>query len=260
VARAHHAFYRRIAVDWNALVHKLLVEVPARLYRDGCLRMAVTAFFGVFAACALLGWYDPELVERYLGEDHVGSLREMYSQPVDNREVGMGAFMSSFYIFNNVGISLACFASGVFLGVGSLIYLVYNGVVLGLSFGYMATVDPATRSHFFEFVTAHGPFELFGIALAGAAGMRLGLGLVVRDGSSRLDSFKRSAARAFPILAVAALFVACAAPIEGFISPSALPLFAKRSVAVLCTLVILAYLVVLGPLGRRRLDAEGAAP
>lgn len=166
--------------------------------------------------------------------------------------------MGGFYIFNNVGIALACFASGIFAGLGSLVWLVFNGLYLGLIFGYMAGTSDPTRAHFFEFVSAHGPFELTGIALAGAAGLRLGLGMMVTRGLPRLDSLRRSAMEALPILTVAAVFVAAAAPIEAFVSPSALPLLAKRALMFFCASLVLLYLVGLGARGRRILAARAA--
>ena len=53
-------------------------------------------------------------------------------------------------------------------------------IVLGAAFGHMGTVEQ--RDNFFQFVTAHGPFELTAIVLSAAAGMRLGFSLVDTHG------------------------------------------------------------------------------
>ena len=255
VAQAHLRFYRRITASWRRLARMLLVEVPARLYGDSCLRVALIAFYGTFLGAAALGWARPEMAGVFVGDDQLANLRDMYSDAPHGRSTDEAAMMGGFYIFNNVGIALACFASGIFAGVGSLVWLVFNGLYLGLCFGYMAGVEDPTRAHFFEFVSAHGPFELTGIALAGAAGLRLGLGLVVRRGLPRLDALRRSAAEAVPVMAVAGLLVALAAPIEAFVSPSSLPLAGKRALMVLCTIVILVYLIGIGGRARRTVAA-----
>ncbi|MBA3699024.1 MAG: stage II sporulation protein M [Planctomycetes bacterium] len=246
VARAHLRFYRRLSLSWRHISQQVLVEVPGRLYGDGCLRTALLAFYGTFFLSALLGWANPEAAQAYLSEGMVDDLKEMYADPPNKRSVEQGGMMYGFYISNNVGITLACFASGIFAGIGSLLWLAANGVFLGFCFGYMATVDASTKLHFFEFVTAHGPFELTGIALGGAAGLRLGLGLVRTRGLPRMASLMRSARESVPIIAVAAVLVATAAPIEAFISPSGLPWAAKGVVSLICAALLVFYLVVLG--------------
>lgn len=253
VARSHLRFYRRLSISWQRISHQVLVEVPGRLYGDGCLRTALLAFYGTFLLSALLGWANPEAAQSYLSAGMVDDLKEMYAEPPNKRSAEQGGMMYGFYISNNVGITLACFASGIFAGIGSLLWLAANGVFLGFCFGYMATVDASTRLHFFEFVTAHGPFELTGIALGGAAGLRLGLGLVRTRGLPRLASLMRSARESVPIIAVAAVLVATAAPIEAFVSPSGLPWLAKGAVAVVCASLLVFYLVVLGRRAQGRL-------
>jgi uncharacterized membrane protein SpoIIM required for sporulation len=142
-----------------------------------------------------------------------------------------------------------CFASGIFAGVGSLLFLAFNGIFLGLIFGYMLTVDRETSNHFFEFVSAHGPFELTGIALSGAAGLRMGLGMVATEGRSRLGGLQAAATQAMPILLVAAFLIAAAAPIEAWVSPSSLSLTTKRLVAGACSALLLIYFIILGRKG-----------
>ncbi len=257
VARAHLRFYRRSALAGRRLADLLLVEVPGRLYGDPCLRIAAFAFFGTFTLCALWGLARPEQAVQLLGSEVVDDMREMYAKAPEGREAAQGGLMAGFYIHNNVGIALACFASGIFAGIGSLVWLAANGCFLGLVFGFMATVDASTRAHFFAFVSAHGPFELTGIALAGAAGLRLGLGLVDTRGLTRGAALAASARRALPILGAAALLVAMAAPIEAFVSPSSLPLWAKRSVMVICATLLVLWLGVAGHRGHRILAARG---
>jgi uncharacterized membrane protein SpoIIM required for sporulation len=258
VAKAHLRFYRRVAVPWSRVRELALVRVPAMLYGDGCLRVALLSFFGVFLVSGLLGAFRPDLVQAFVGEDQLADLRDMYAKPPHERTDEIATQMGGFYIFHNVGIALACFASGIFAGIGSLVSLLFNGLSLGLIFGYMWTVEDPTRAHFFEFVSAHGPFELTGITLSGAAGLRLGLGLIATRGLPRIESLRLAATQAVPILAVAAVLVAMAAPIEAFVSPSGLPLAAKRALMALCAAALLAYFVGLGRRGRRLLGRAAA--
>jgi uncharacterized RDD family membrane protein YckC/uncharacterized membrane protein SpoIIM required for sporulation len=254
VALAHRAFHPPASLDRAGFRRLVLVEVPGRLYGDACLRIAVIAFFGTFLLAMLLAAMRPGTAEAVLGAGFVDRLHDMYLTAPQDRSADEAVAMHGFYISNNVGITLACFAAGVFLGVGSLIMLVFNGVVLGMAFGVMLIADDATRQHFFTFVMAHGPCELTGIALGGAAGLRLGLGVVDTGGLPRLEGLRRSAAQALPILGVAAGLVALAAPIEAWVSPSSLPPMAKALVALVTALGLIGYLIVLGARARREVD------
>lgn len=252
VARGHAVLYAQRSGGWRSLGRLLFMEAPARLYRDSCLRVAMVAFFGTFSLAIVAAIIDPGLPAQVLSQPMVDQFEIMYSDSFQDVEPGMGrqaqhgAGATSFYITNNVGIALRCFAAGIVFGLGSLVIMVFNGIVLGLVFGYMVTADEAIRVNFFEFVTAHGPFELVGIALCGAAGLRLGWGMVDGRGLPLARALERSARQAIPILTAGALLVAMAAPIEGFISPSAAPVWFKRAVAVICSALMLAYFMILG--------------
>ena len=124
----------------------------------------------------------------------------MYAEPIDaprkdkEKEGGFrrsDTMMAGFYIQHNTTIGLQCFAWGLFFGLGSLYELLSNGMILGTVFGHMA-VSPNARN-FFTFVTAHGPFELTAIVFSGAAGLRLGSGLIDTQGQTRLASLRREA-------------------------------------------------------------------
>src|SRR5205085_1596178 len=151
---------------------------------------------------------------------------------------------------HNTGIGLQCFAYGLLLGVGGLFAIAFNGVFLGAVFGFMTTV-PA-RTNFFNFVTAHGPFELTAIVFSGAAGMRLGFALVSTGGLRRTESLRLAARQAMPTMGAAMVMFSLAAMIEGFISPSGLPYLVKAGVAIVSTILILAYVVGLGLRGSPR--------
>lgn len=251
VGRAHHRFYRRLALPLARIRALVLEDVPRRLRGDWCLRVACVAFFGTFLLGLAIGWAAPAVAAAYVGQDQIDDMREMYAEAPRGRTADEAGAMSGFYVNNNVGIALACFASGIFLGVGSLVWLAGNGAFLGLIFGIMIGGEEPMRSHFLEFVSAHGPFELFGITLAGAAGLRLGLGLFRTRGLTRAASLRHAAREAAPVLAVAGVLVALAAPIEAFVSPSSLPLWSKRAVMLMCAAALIAYVAVLGR-GRHR--------
>jgi uncharacterized membrane protein SpoIIM required for sporulation len=110
--------------------------------------------------------------------------------------------------------------------------------------------------NFYTFVTAHSSFELTAIVLSGAAGLRLGWGLVDTQGQSRLSSLRREAANALPALGAAVVLFVLAALVEGYVSASPLPYTAKAAVAILSATAIIAYLT-LGGRGEQHAEDRG---
>ena len=246
VGRAHNAVYRSQGFRWSDWAAMIFDEVPRRLRADPLLRVAAMVFWGLFLVTALVGAADLDFVNRVVGERQVESMESMYDSPPDSaeRQGRNDAVMSGFYIYHNAGIGLSCYAWGLVFGLGSLGVLASNAIQLGAIFGHMATVPQA--GHFFTFVTAHGPFELTAIVFAGAAGLRLGSGLIVTHGQSRLASLRREASRSLPTVGVAVLLFILAAFLEGFVSASPLPYWSKAAIAVVTAGLLVIYLFALG--------------
>ena len=64
--------------------------------------------------------------------------------------------MAGFYVWNNVGIAFRCFATGALFGLGSVFYLVYNGLVLGTIEGHLWARGMAGRSRTSRSATHRG--------------------------------------------------------------------------------------------------------
>ncbi|MBV8270149.1 MAG: stage II sporulation protein M, partial [Planctomycetaceae bacterium] len=232
---------------------------PRQLRSDPAPRLAAAVFWGAFLICALVSAARPEFAPKVVGEDFVEAMDAMYAEPIDvlhkDKEKASGfrrsdTMMAGFYIEHNTTIGLQCFAWGLFFGLGSLYELLSNGLILGTVFGHMA-VSPNARN-FFTFVTAHGPFELTAIVFAGAAGLRLGSGLIDTRGQTRLASLRREARCALPIVGASVVLFILAALLEGFVSASSLPYGAKAGIALACAALLVAYLA----LGGRRTSSD----
>ena len=179
-----------------------------------------------------------------LGKDGMTQLEENFSTPIEGRDSNASSAMVGFYIQHNTGIGLQCFALGLIYAVPGLFVLVTNGLQIGTAFGYMSIMPQ--RQNFFHFVTAHGPFELTAVVLSAAAGMRMGFALIRTDGQTRGASLRKAASEAMPIVCAAMLLFALAGLIEAFLSPSKAPYQIKALVAVLSSMLLMFYFVVLG--------------
>ena len=270
VARAHHLVYRATGFQFRDLGRALFYTAPRRLRHDPALRLAALVFWGVFLFAAVLSAGRPDFATRVLSEQFVESVDHMYAQPVNApRHDGLernDTAMTGFYIQHNTSIGLQCFAWGILFGLGSLYQLFSNGLIFGTLFGYMTTRPHG--ANFFEFVTAHSAFELTAIIVASSAGMRLGWGLIATQGQSRLSSLRREAANALPGVGVAVVLFVLAALVEGYVSASSLPYWAKAAVAISSGGIIIAFLALggrggplpaVGPASARPLD-QGALP
>jgi uncharacterized membrane protein SpoIIM required for sporulation len=99
-----------------------------------------------------------------------------------------------------------------------MFYLVYNGIVLGGISAHIVNLDYSVT--FFSFVISHGSFELTAIVLSGAAGLKLGMSLLMPGRRRRLDALKAACIPASRIIAGVALMLLMAAFLEGYWSSS----------------------------------------
>ncbi len=244
---AHNNLYRASRFNPGTWTETILETAPRQIFSDPCVWVATLLFFGLFTIAMVIAYQEtafPQFAAAIVGQEQLEQVEEMYSKPIAG-SLDSYILMAGMYIRHNTGIGLQCFALGILI-IPCLFKLAFNAVALGTIFGYMARPDSAGGDNFLHFVTAHGPFELTAIALAGAAGLRLGVGLFATGGLARIDSLYRSARAAVPIMAASAVLFFLAALTEGFISPSPLPYLIKAAWAVLSSGLISFYFVVLG--------------
>lgn len=248
VARAHNQLYRSRQFDLAAWRRILLEDVPRRIFSDRCVQVAFLLFWLVFVAAAALSADEshwPGFAESLLSAEQIDRLEDNFADPLGGRSSSMNTFMVGFYIQHNMSIGLQCFLGGLLVIPGLLITL-FNAASLGAVFGYMARPDVDAGVNFFEFVMAHGPFELTAIVLSAAAGLRLGISWIDAGGMRRADALGNAAKEVTPLMGAALLLFFLAALIEGFISPSGLPFALKAAVAMISSGLLSAYFIILG--------------
>jgi uncharacterized membrane protein SpoIIM required for sporulation len=125
--------------------------------------------------------------------------------------------MLMFYIGHNVRIDFQCFAGGIFFGLGSVFYLVFNGLMFGMVAGHLTGVGYAHT--FWGFVAGHSGPELIGAVLSGAAGLKIGYALIAPGRLRRREALTEAARGAVRLLYGAAFLTFCAAFVESLWSP-----------------------------------------
>lgn len=245
-ARAHSALYSAAPVRFPAFARLLAVECP-RAVRDNIGYFALA--FTLFYAPLLVGLFSvlqrPEVAFEVLPRSALEGMVSAYSSGFDDgRATGVDAGMAGFYVFNNVGIAFRCFATGIFFGAGSMFFLVYNGLVIGMVTGYV--MHAGHGENILTFMCGHGPFELTAIVIAGAAGLKMGYALVETGGLTRIGSLRTQAPDIARLVVVAAMMLVVAAAVEAFWSPSSLPPPVKWTASAVFTLLVIAYLALAG--------------
>ncbi|HEV8357194.1 MAG TPA: stage II sporulation protein M [Gemmatimonadales bacterium] len=235
VAAGHTALYRDERRTWGRIVEVITRECPAAVVEA---RRYVLLAFTVFMLPALGGYFllrqRPELAPEILPDvilerAEAGAARAERGERYVEVSSEDRPVMASAIIGNNISVAFNCFAGGIFLGVGSLVFLAYNGLAIGATSGHFANAGLA--GYLWTFVLGHGVLELFAIWVAGAAGFLLGRAIVAPGEYTRRDALVLSGRRAIRMIGVVILLLLIAGTIEGLISAGDWPLSARLIVS-----------------------------
>jgi uncharacterized membrane protein SpoIIM required for sporulation len=248
--RAHQQVYRRRGDGLARFKRLVLVDIPQAV-RAQRLYVLVAALLFVVPTLALgyAAYRDPGFILHLLDVQTVQRFDEMYGSTEHalgrERDADTDWQMFGHYIMNNIGIGFQCFASGIFVGLGSVFFLAFNGAFGGVVAGYLTA-----RGHsenFYSFVVTHGAFELTAIVLAGAAGLRLGAALLAPGRLTRLESLKLAAQESIVVVYGVFGLLVIAAGVEAFWSSSRwVAPEVKYGVGAACWVLVFAYLGLQG--------------
>lgn len=143
-------------------------------------------------------------------------------------------------ITNNVRVAFGCFAGGIFLGVGALVVLAFNGFAIGAAMGHFA--NAGLLGYLLEFVVGHGVLELFAIWVAGAAGFMLGRALVAPGDLSRADALAVAGRTAIRMIGTSVVLLLVAGLVEGLVSASAQDVVTRVAVSAASVVFLVTYL------------------
>lgn len=248
VAEGHRVLYGARPPGSQGLWTFATVSFPRRLRAEWrVFALACLLFFGPFVALGLSVQLWPDMARVVIPAADLARMEAMYSP--DNQALGRppaeGQFqMFAYYVWNNVRIGFQTFAGGILLGLGTVWFLLFNGIYLGTIVGHLLQVGLGVQIA--SFVAGHSALELIAIAVSGAAGLKLGGALIAPGGRSRRRALVEEGRKAFELIGGAALMFAAAAVVEGFFSPLPLLPALKYAVGVLFAVVVLAWLLLSG--------------
>lgn len=250
VVRAQQQLYRRNQGSWSHFIRFFVRDFPALVRKE---KFAVTVASLLFILPTLFLWAGtlvaPELVYTVLDPQETSSMESMYNP--ENRVLGEAResetnwYMFGFYIRNNISVAFRTFASGLFYGIGTGFFLIYNGALFGAVAGHLTNVGFDTP--FFTFVIAHGSFELTAIVLAGAAGIKLGYAILAPGQLTRVESLRLASGIAIRLIYGVIVMLVVAAFVEAFWSSNNLfPAWIKYTVGAFLWALVLAYFMYAG--------------
>jgi uncharacterized membrane protein SpoIIM required for sporulation len=244
---AHQLIYQRRQFAISAFREFIMRGFPraVRQHRHYVLAAALL-FLLPTVVVGVLVHERPDLVLSVMDADTADMFEQMYSDDGESigrrRDVDSDWAMFGYYIRNNVGISFQCFAGGLFLGIGSIFYLLFNGAYSGAVAGYLT--ERGLGPTFWSFVVTHSAFELTAIVLSGAAGLRIGNALLAPGRLTRRASLVKATREVTPVVYGFAAMLLIAAAIEGFWSSATwLPAMVRYSVAAACWASVLSYFI-----------------
>jgi uncharacterized membrane protein SpoIIM required for sporulation len=249
----HQAFYGARSRLPLKIGQFIVHDFPALIRKHArSFWLASTLLYLPVLIMGLLVHFRPEMVYSLLDYDSVRHLEEMYrTGGAIEVEAGSGRGandnfrMFGFYIKNNISIGFQCFASGILFGLGSVFFLIFNGLIFGAVSAHL--IHQGSTGQFFQFVIAHGAFELTAIVLCGMAGLLLGRALISPGRQRRTEALIDAARPAVQIVYGATGMLLIAAFIEAFWSSGAyLPVAGKFIVGGLLWALVAAYFLFMG--------------
>ena len=245
VARARSAVAGVRQPLWRDAVRLLQVDFPAVVYRTRRWWLG-SALASVLVALASGSWIathpgvraalvDPQQARRLVDRDFASYYRSAPAQDFAAR-----------VWTNNAEIAAACILLGVLLGLPVVYVLLQNAVNVGFAGGLLASYGKLGL--FFSLILPHGILELTAVFVAAGLGLKLGWTVVDPGRRTRSDALAQEG-RALVTGALGltvVLFVS--GLVEAFVTPSALPAWARIGTGVVVEALFLLW--VFGP-GRR---------
>lgn len=224
LGRTHGIIYSGKKTTFKSLFRFFSHEWPELICRMRGYLLVVTAIFAICGmAGAILTLANPDFAMQVLGPQMIDSIErhEMWTHSI----VAIKPLASSQITTNNLSVSFLTFATGIMGGVGTILLISFNGLLMGV-------VGAACGTHgmslsLWSFVVGHGSLEIPAILIAGAAGLRLGTGLLFPGHLARRESVRVAGGEAVKVVLGTIPLLIVAGFVEGFLSPSSIPMYMK---------------------------------
>lgn len=217
------------------------------------LLISLLVFIGAMAIGVFSAYKDPQFTATILGQEYVDITTENIAQgdPMAVYKQRHQVDMVLGITYNNLMVAFRTFVFGIFLAIGSLAILLYNGIMVGCFQFFFAERGLLAESAIT--IWLHGTLEISAIIIAGGAGLTLGSGLIFPGTYSRLQAFQLSAVRSLKLMLGISPIIVLAAIIESFLTRyTEVPDALKLVIIGLSAIFIIGYFIVFPWMKSRR--------
>ena len=239
LGRSHNLIYHGHKTKVSGIVRFYGRTYP-RAFRETLPQTLIA--LAIFAIAGLASWIltirDPGFAHRVLGPGMTEAIErhEMWTRSI----VTIKPLASSGIMTNNLSVAFSTFALGITAGLGTIWMLAVNGVLIGVVGA--ATWKAGMALQLWSFVAPHGVLELPAIFISGGAGLEIARGLLFPGYLPRRLSLAQAGGRAARLLLGTIPMLLVAGVIEGFFSPSSVPIKMKFLLAAALFAALLSYL------------------
>jgi uncharacterized membrane protein SpoIIM required for sporulation len=245
VARARATVTGTRRASWRDAARFLTTGFPAAVYRSRHWWVPTALICTAFAA--LIGWWIATHPEIQSSIAAPSDLRDM-TRPGGEYETYYSSHPAASFAAqvwtNNAQAAAVCLVLGAFLCVPVLWILFLNTLNLGVGIGLMASAGRLDT--FLGLILPHGLLELTAVFIAAGTGLRLGWTVIDPGPLSRRTALAQQGRAALGMAIGLALVLFVSGVLEGFVTPSGLPTWARISIGVAAELVFLTYVYVVG--------------
>jgi uncharacterized membrane protein SpoIIM required for sporulation len=224
LSRAHNTIYGAQRDRRGGIVAFFARDYPNIFLRNINYVMAAFIIFLLGSAVgAILTFRDADFALAVLGPRMIETIekREMWTHSiVAIKPVASGSIMT-----NNLAVAFSMFSAGITAGIGTFLLTLFNGLLMGVISSACFVSGMSVK--LWSFVVPHGSLELPAIFIAAGAGFRISHGLLFPGHLSRRDSLLVAGSDGVKLLLGVIPMLVIAGLIEGFISPTSLPIGLK---------------------------------
>ncbi|CAM5708780.1 Stage II sporulation protein M OS=Streptomyces alboniger OX=132473 GN=CP975_13760 PE=4 SV=1 [Streptomyces alboniger] len=245
VARARSAVTGTRRASWRDVTSFLSQGFPAAVYRARHWWVP-TALLSTLLA-AVIGWWiatHPAVQSSIAAPDELRELTRPGGQYETYYSSHPAASFAAQVWTNNAQAAAMCLVLGAFLCFPVLWILFQNMLNLGVGAGLMSSAGRLDT--FLGLVVPHGLLELTAVFVAAGTGLRLGWTLIDPGTRSRRTALAEEGRAALGMAIGLALVLFVSGAIEGFVTPSGLPTWARIAIGIAAELAFLGYVYVLG--------------
>lgn len=218
-SRIFQNIYRGKSFPGARLVRFWKTELPQALWEG---RMAILLSFSIFTIAFITGVVssiiEPEFARTILGDEYVtmtlGNIENGDPMAVYKHAGPLG--MTAGIAANNLFVAFRTAILGVLASLGTVLSLLYNGVMVGAFQYFFISKGLFTES--FLTIWIHGTLEISAIIIAGASGLIAGSGLLFPGTYRRIQAFQITIRRGFKIFIGTVPIFVLAAIFEGFLT------------------------------------------